>query len=584
MAHMRNLFFGVYVLVAITSVQSKLTMHQQHLKMHQEILKKKEQAAEAASTKTEGEASVTSRPETDSEPSTTEPRTAGQKPVSENLPKKPLKVNQPPEGKSPDRESSQPDKASTGHVKEAPKSGGASKKPQTGHPDPKEVPKKQGDASRDTNQKRSTEPSHPPTKSQDSVTEGGKLENKVSRNEPQPVVDTFPAKDPVSKGEAPGAQEEPVVVSDDDVIFIDKEVGQEEENGKEDVQRYPDPDLDNEDGGIGDLEGRGAGGAAKEEDDEEEDYHPDDYFDNRQQEEAGGSAKLREDEELVRSLAYKDFEDVLYDEKYNMLHFVSEGCDECERFRPHFREAARKFWQMEDDSKEVVSVNFYEVTDPKLLVRFNLRWLPTVFFFRDGVPILYEGDLNAESLVSWAFANLEVRGWSLTDANFDKETEGTKDPTSTLQWLVHFCDVDAVGCDGFMATWENAASRLKGEIEFGYVDVGTEAGLFKRFNVDPKKLPIVVLLKQGQAYWCTLPLIELTPESIVHFAKEGHLKIEKEEVPSKLSKLATAFVIASSNIKAIGITIVVTSLLLYIIYICVFRRRELSDVGNKKAV
>ncbi|XP_022105601.1 uncharacterized protein LOC110987302 isoform X2 [Acanthaster planci] len=288
---------------------------------------------------------------------------------------------------------------------------------------------------------------------------------------------------------------------------------------------------------------------------------------------------------LVVTMTSDDFDASVYEDRIvRMVSFFSAGCEECEKFRPHFRKAAKKIWLTEQESEENVEVIFYEVTDPQLLVRFNLKVLPTVFFFRSGVPILYEGDLNADALVSWALAHFKVLSWALTDKNFDKLTAGTKDLDSTVRWLVHFCDVDAVGCDGFMATWESAASRLKDQVEFGYVDVGVEAGLVKQFNVDLDNLPAVVLLKQGQAYWCTLPLIELTTDSIVHFVKEGYKKIEEEHMPAKLSTLMTLMVKVGANTKGIGIMLVATAILLYVIYICFCRKRPLPDVGKEKGV
>ena len=69
---------------------------------------------------------------------------------------------------------------------------------------------------------------------------------------------------------------------------------------------------------------------------------------------------------------------------------VGEDCKKCDLFRPHFAAAAKTFWDMEEtDNSQVVL--FYEVTDLQLMVKFNLRQLPTVFFFRSGIPILYEG-------------------------------------------------------------------------------------------------------------------------------------------------------------------------------------------------
>ncbi|XP_022105600.1 uncharacterized protein LOC110987302 isoform X1 [Acanthaster planci] len=554
--------FLICALLVITSVQSKLTMHQQHMKMHQELMKKKQQAAGTAA-KQEGSA-VTPSPATDAAPPNAEARAAGRGSANKNQPVTTPELNIKNVPANADRD---PNKMT--------RSEGTSKASSARHFNQKLASKETIGAPGGTNQKTTTESSHQPKKLVETVTRGINLENTKPSKEPH--LSILSAKNLASTEDLTGKQEGKPVTPDDEVIFID---GSAEDTGKIDggrVKTYPDPDLDNEDGGPGDREGSMEG------DNDDEDYSREDYVDQRQ-EEAEREARSSLDEELIHSLSYEDFEDALYDEKYNMLHFVSAGCEECEKFRPHFRKAAKKIWLTEQESEENVEVIFYEVTDPQLLVRFNLKVLPTVFFFRSGVPILYEGDLNADALVSWALAHFKVLSWALTDKNFDKLTAGTKDLDSTVRWLVHFCDVDAVGCDGFMATWESAASRLKDQVEFGYVDVGVEAGLVKQFNVDLDNLPAVVLLKQGQAYWCTLPLIELTTDSIVHFVKEGYKKIEEEHMPAKLSTLMTLMVKVGANTKGIGIMLVATAILLYVIYICFCRKRPLPDVGKEKGV
>ncbi|XP_033624119.1 uncharacterized protein LOC117287726 [Asterias rubens] len=429
-----------------------------------------------------------------------------------------------------------------------------------------------------------------------------KLQGKIHKAPPKPVVIEKPVfrtnpdelksnddeKLPLDKQEAPSDNlksgggrstvvdtdgDNPSLKPDQEDIFIDDD---ETEDAGGLPLKFPDPDLDEEDGGRDEeVQGELLGDKAEDEIHHEEDVDEEAHF----QEQYRGEPQ----DAPVGTLVLEDLEEIISSQERILLHFVGEDCKKCDLFRPHFAAAAKTFWDMEEtDNSQVVL--FYEVTDLQLMVKFNLRQLPTVFFFRSGIPILYEGTLTKEPLVSWMLAHLEVMGWELQEDNFDLETKRKNEDGTSQQWLINFCNVDIAGCDGFMATWESAAYSLNGTVQFGYVDIALEVTLAKRFDVDPQHLPAVALLKDDQIFWCTLPLMELTTHNLIHFVTSGHMKNDEEHLPSQLSAFAALIVRAGAHFNVVLATMVATTVVLYVIYVYVCRRQRLADSGKQKGV
>jgi len=114
---------------------------------------------------------------------------------------------------------------------------------------------------------------------------------------------------------------------------------------------------------------------------------------------------------------------------------------------------------------------------------------------------------------------------TLTDANFEQLTkEGS--------WLVEFYAPWCGHCKKLAPTWEDIATKLKGQVHVGKVDCTVETGIGRQFGI--KGYPTIKLLKAGEVHDHKG---ERSADSLIDFATSGYTAAPGAPMPSKPSQL-----------------------------------------------
>ncbi|UYV76046.1 hypothetical protein LAZ67_13002327 [Cordylochernes scorpioides] len=77
-----------------------------------------------------------------------------------------------------------------------------------------------------------------------------------------------------------------------------------------------------------------------------------------------------------------------------VVYFYSPRCSECER--------ALRSLERVDDQLDNTDLNMVKVSDPKVINQYNIRVFPSLTFFKNKMPVFYDGDLHsAEQVLEW---------------------------------------------------------------------------------------------------------------------------------------------------------------------------------------
>ncbi|RVE50479.1 hypothetical protein evm_004904 [Chilo suppressalis] len=128
------------------------------------------------------------------------------------------------------------------------------------------------------------------------------------------------------------------------------------------------------------------------------------YFENNIPNVYEGS--LAEEEEVLQWLITQKTEDrielitrvmlekMVEDTQYLAVYFYKLNCHICD----HILEGLENI----DDECDVYGIHMVKIQDPQLAKRYSIKTFPAMVYFRNGNPLLFEGDLqNEESILEW---------------------------------------------------------------------------------------------------------------------------------------------------------------------------------------
>ncbi|XP_052740631.1 uncharacterized protein LOC112055044 isoform X5 [Bicyclus anynana] len=128
------------------------------------------------------------------------------------------------------------------------------------------------------------------------------------------------------------------------------------------------------------------------------------YFENNIPNVYEGS--LAEEEEVLQWLITQKTEDrielitrvmlehMVEESQYLAVYFYKLNCHICD----HILEELEKI----DDECDVYGIHMVKIQDPQLAKRYSIKTFPAMVYFRNGNPLLFEGDLqNEESILEW---------------------------------------------------------------------------------------------------------------------------------------------------------------------------------------
>ncbi|XP_076258660.1 hulk isoform X3 [Rhynchophorus ferrugineus] len=128
------------------------------------------------------------------------------------------------------------------------------------------------------------------------------------------------------------------------------------------------------------------------------------YFENG----IGGvfEGDLEEEEEVLQWLIQQRTEDrielitrimlerMVEDTQYLAVYFYKQNCHICEQILEELEQI--------DDECDVYGIHLVRIIDPQLAKRYSIKTFPALVYFRNGNPLLFEGDLqNEQSVLEW---------------------------------------------------------------------------------------------------------------------------------------------------------------------------------------
>ncbi|KAK1134834.1 hypothetical protein K0M31_007603 [Melipona bicolor] len=149
-----------------------------------------------------------------------------------------------------------------------------------------------------------------------------------------------------------------------------------------------------------------------------------------------------------------------------------------------------------DDECDVFGIHLVKIQDPQLAKRYSIKTFPALVYFRNGNPLLFEGDLqNEESVLEWLIDDDNRELADEIESVNERMLERLLDESPFL--AVFFYDEDCPECDEIM----EALEKIDGEADLFGIDfvkvLSTEAAeKFSILNVPSlvyfrKKTPLI---------------------------------------------------------------------------------------------
>ncbi|XP_011311794.1 uncharacterized protein hlk isoform X3 [Fopius arisanus] len=209
---------------------------------------------------------------------------------------------------------------------------------------------------------------------------------------------------------------------------------------------------------------------------------------------------LAEEEEVLQWLITQKTEDrielitrvmlesAVEDTQYLAVYFYKQNCHICD----DILEGLERI----DDECDVFGIHLVKIRDPQLAKRYSIKTFPALVYFRNGNPLLFEGDLqNEDSVLEWLIDDDNRELADEIESVNDRMLERLLDESPFL--AVFFYDEDCPECEEIM----EALEQIDGEadlfgIDFVKVSSQEAAEKYQIINVPSlvyfrKKVPLI---------------------------------------------------------------------------------------------
>ncbi|XP_015608228.1 thioredoxin domain-containing protein [Cephus cinctus] len=215
-----------------------------------------------------------------------------------------------------------------------------------------------------------------------------------------------------------------------------------------------------------------------------------------------------------------DLLNLIKSEKYVIVLFTKKNCEECDNFE-------NELIHLREDLVDSLSSWVVKAVNSQLLRLYSPNKEPALVFFRHGIPLLYDGPLNDEEILTMFMENKDPIVKELTDDTFEHLTQASSGAT-TGDWFIMFYSTDCVECQRLGARWETVGAKLKQKLNVARVNkYTTGASTARRFNVF--EVPEFIFFRQGKMYRYQIPRYDVN--SFVSFAKDWYRNTHGEKVP-----------------------------------------------------
>ncbi|KAK7793468.1 hypothetical protein R5R35_013845 [Gryllus longicercus] len=163
-------------------------------------------------------------------------------------------------------------------------------------------------------------------------------------------------------------------------------------------------------------------------------------------------------EDRIELITRQMLETMVEDIQYLAVYFYKDNCNICEDILEDLENI--------DDELDVYGIHLVKIQDPQLAKRYSIKTFPAMVYFRNGNPLLYEGDLqNEESVLEWLIDDDNRELADEIEAVNDRMLERLLDESPFL--AVFFYDEDCPECEEILESLE----QIDGEADQYGVDM-----------------------------------------------------------------------------------------------------------------
>lgn len=263
-------------------------------------------------------------------------------------------------------------------------------------------------------------------------------------------------------------------------------------------------------------------------------------------------------------------------EQYVVVLFTSsKDCPECENYE-------NEVLKIRDDLVDILSAWVLKSVDSPIKKLYNPSKGPALVFFRNGIPLLYDGPLDDEEILQYILDNKEPIVKELTDDTFEHLTQASTGAT-TGDWFVMFYTNDCVECQRLGARWEAVGAKLKQRLNVARVNkYTTGAATARRFNVFD--VPEFILFRQSKLYRYQIKKHDVN--AFVLFAKDWYRNVNGEKVPvpqspfDDLTLMIANFLRENPWVFKLG-SIVLAVIIIITVISKLMKKPDTSEIKNK---
>ncbi|XP_055620759.1 uncharacterized protein LOC129765014 isoform X13 [Toxorhynchites rutilus septentrionalis] len=204
---------------------------------------------------------------------------------------------------------------------------------------------------------------------------------------------------------------------------------------------------------------------------------------------------LDEEEEVLQWLITQKTEDrielitrvmlegMVDETQYLAVYFYKINCNICDQILEGL--------EVIDDELDVFGIHMVKIQDPQLAKRYSIKTFPALVYFRNGNPLIYEGDLQSEQ---------SVLEWLIDDDNRELADEIEEVNERMLDRLmeqspllcVFFYDEDCAECDDILEELE----LIDGEVDLYGIDFVKVASLDAAHKYGVTTIPSLVYYRK----------------------------------------------------------------------------------------
>ncbi|XP_019531544.3 uncharacterized protein LOC109403225 isoform X6 [Aedes albopictus] len=188
-------------------------------------------------------------------------------------------------------------------------------------------------------------------------------------------------------------------------------------------------------------------------------------------------------EDRIELITRVMLEDMVEETQYLAVYFYKINCNICDQILEGL--------EVIDDELDVFGIHMVKIQDPQLAKRYSIKTFPALVYFRNGNPLLYEGDLQSEQ---------SVLEWLIDDDNRELADEIEEVNERMLDRLmeqspllcVFYYDEDCQECEDILEELE----MIDGEVDLYGIDFVKVASLNAAHKYGVTTIPSLVYYRK----------------------------------------------------------------------------------------